>query len=843
MSHASAESYRILHLSDIHFGASFDESLWDYIRALVRREHPRLIVCTGDLVDHGGLFMLALARRQLEQLQSETAEPAVLRSVPGNHDCGPFGNVRMRPFSTNFRALFGPLPIDLPASTPSYLEYIARPWLVRCFLRLVLTWSLYAAKWSAAVRAVFGQGPSISQFPVTRDDDPAQVALVYLDSNHAMRLASGNVDVRELTRLKAKVLNMRDDEDRSFVPRIALVHHHPLPIPDSKITEGLTSFEPFLVLRNAGIVLKELNGCDVDLILHGHKHYSTFSRLGYSIDHSVEGEIAVLGAGSAGVTHSEAGRNSVNFVDLYPNGRMSYTAIYFGGGAGAPVTELFRNKRYVHDMDMHKRRIFRRGIERHGQWAMQISHEVAIDPRGVAVVQQEVEGLRFERDQPATVVPIYISVSMGRIPPATLRLSEKSLRLGHQWVGPPTTPKSTIECSIDLGLPLTAASPAVTFGYEYLSFNTYAITEWETVEASQRSSHPDVSSGRTPGLEFTGLVVRIPVRQLILRLKLPRYAQLPEPRVRVMRWSTYPNLPPDKDSRQFRESLDGHWLQDTDMTEHESGRVFRLGDDTWELRVDFPLVGHRYDLTWRVRDPAEDKSRQHQETLRRGVTQAFRALLLKLDAKPEHAQAARNWIAFTHHILSEEFRSESGSDAGLSLALFVYDEASKNLRLVLEHPPHSGRRKGFEIPLGEGVVGAAMKRRAVVSYIDPGLSGNLDDAAYLYDPDDGAETPPRWKYLVAFPVFGLPGSAAEFADEASLDSGWSPSATVGILTLASMAPDSGLVRLTAPEAAEPVPPKTEPSDEKTPEVLTYKTVWVMAQLIVFALKSVSDSAP
>ena len=55
----STRPYRVMHLSDLHFGATFDASLWDYIGALAARERPNLIAITGDLVDHGGLFMLA----------------------------------------------------------------------------------------------------------------------------------------------------------------------------------------------------------------------------------------------------------------------------------------------------------------------------------------------------------------------------------------------------------------------------------------------------------------------------------------------------------------------------------------------------------------------------------------------------------------------------------------------------------------------------------------------------------------------------------------------------------------------------------------------------------------
>lgn len=873
--------YRILHISDVHFGASFDASLWEYISALMEREQPNLVVCTGDIVDHGGLFMLGVARRQLEALVAGTQPPCELRCIPGNHDCGPWGNLNFPPFSTNFAALFGPEPMPVPGLVPTYVTYIGLPWILRWLARPVLTALLYGIKWCTALRRLLWGKKSLAYLPIMRKDDPPQVVLVYLDSNHTMHLATGNVDVRELTRLKSLVLNLRDEKGpRAFAPRIALVHHHPLPIPDSKITEGLTSFEPFLVLRNAGIVLRELNRCDVDLILHGHKHYSSFSRLGYSIDHRVEGEIAVLGAGSAGVTHSEQGRNSVNFIDLFKSGRLTYTSIFFGGGAGEPVTELFRNTRYVHGMEMHKMRVHRRAVERQGQWIARVCHEVTIDARGVAVVSHDVCGLTFERDLLVTALPVYIAVSMGRVPHVTLQLSEKSLRQGHTWVDRPPTPRRRIDCSINLGQPLASASPAADYGYEYVSFNTYAITEWETVRAYERDQRMDEGAGRSPGMECTGAIVRAPIQELVIRVLLPDYPTPPDPTVRVMRWSSYPDLPQDA-SRQFVEANGGSWIYDADVTEHESGRLTRVGENRWELRVQYPLVGHRYDIKWRVRDAVEAETESQSEILRRGIASSYRATLLGLDESPAHLAVVSEWVDSMRAVVSPEFAPVSGTANDLEVALFAYDDQKQELRLVVERQDKANpsRAAPFVVPLAEGVVGAALKRRAVVFYIDPSLSGKRNDAAYLYDDRPEEEwQEPKWKFVVAFPIFGLPDPLDAFVDGA-LDRSWSPATIVGVLTLASTAPDSGLVRLTHPLAGAPealaggVAKETAPAPRPTPAAvsattaetpqapavaaenpnegaaselkkedevkLTYNVVWAWAHLLLARLKTTS----
>ena len=123
---------------------------------------------------------------------------------------------------------------------------------------------------------------------------------------------------------------MSDSMSAALAPRIALMHHHALPTPYSDVREGLTSFEPFLVLRNAGTLLKELTRNDFNIVLHGHKHYSSFMRLGYTNQQDVEGELAVIAAGSTGVTHAEAGRNSINIIETHSNGYMLHVPVFYG---------------------------------------------------------------------------------------------------------------------------------------------------------------------------------------------------------------------------------------------------------------------------------------------------------------------------------------------------------------------------------------------------------------------------------------------------------------------------------------------------------------------------------
>ncbi len=71
---------RVLHLSDLHFGARDDTSIERGIRELVERVEPRLVIASGDLTHRGRREQHEHAARFLRGLELP------LLTVPGNHD-------------------------------------------------------------------------------------------------------------------------------------------------------------------------------------------------------------------------------------------------------------------------------------------------------------------------------------------------------------------------------------------------------------------------------------------------------------------------------------------------------------------------------------------------------------------------------------------------------------------------------------------------------------------------------------------------------------------------------------------------------------------------------------
>src|SRR3954465_798784 len=71
---------RVLHLSDLHYGAGNDDAIQRGAPVLIERFDPELVIASGDLSHRGREDQLARAARFLRSLG-----PPVL-AVPGNHD-------------------------------------------------------------------------------------------------------------------------------------------------------------------------------------------------------------------------------------------------------------------------------------------------------------------------------------------------------------------------------------------------------------------------------------------------------------------------------------------------------------------------------------------------------------------------------------------------------------------------------------------------------------------------------------------------------------------------------------------------------------------------------------
>jgi hypothetical protein len=273
---------RIAHLSDLHFSSLNQRSYcYSAIRTDLASQKPDVILITGDIADNLGGIDLRMSLWQAKEFLVSTfkaigCDPANrLFVVPGNHDY-------------RFKGLLG-----------------------------------FGSAYPDIFNEVFGQ------FYQTRYICELGIIVGCFDSNttnYNINFASGEVLMNEFDKFRNNLDTLKADlgEKYEIVTKIALLHHHPMPIwraeIQSGILGGIIDREEFLLLRNAGTFMKEMIKAGVRLIFHGHKHFRGLSKASFPAGSDLFKSIGIISAGSAGKrTDNEY---SYNIVDLFNDGHV-----------------------------------------------------------------------------------------------------------------------------------------------------------------------------------------------------------------------------------------------------------------------------------------------------------------------------------------------------------------------------------------------------------------------------------------------------------------------------------------------------------------------------------------
>jgi 3',5'-cyclic AMP phosphodiesterase CpdA len=291
----------IAHISDLHFTSMTDtarEDVWSALIVDLSQHKVDLLVATGDLIDSSGRdnyrekgVRQAFAKAKAFLLSLCEAggidDPSRgLYVVPGNHD------FRVKGILT-------------PESKIALLKK-AKQWF------LSPHYDLFNEYLGEFYRPVFL--PNLRCCLFTFDSNAVESGLV---------LATGRVDnnkIIEFTNL-CDLIHLAQPDVWSQCTKIALLHHHPMPIGATERESGRVEDESYLLLKNAGLFMSELVRRKVDLILHGHKHYPALSRATFPRPGEEPHTVSVVAAGSA----STKGRphTSYNLITIHNNGTIS----------------------------------------------------------------------------------------------------------------------------------------------------------------------------------------------------------------------------------------------------------------------------------------------------------------------------------------------------------------------------------------------------------------------------------------------------------------------------------------------------------------------------------------
>lgn len=341
----------IVHLTDLHFptdeaqprceiNQEILEKNWSVLAREIAKQQPDLICVTGDLVDNPfteairsdpkwlGRVLLKLklqidssdwedrlrttfgrVRKFLETvcIESNLDPSASLCVVPGNHDLRLQGLFSLQPFSRTSREVFGEV----------FGEYF-KP------LRSRLEFAVDSRSRAIICRVV--------GFDSNGEDLIANFA--------AGKLTYAEQKKFELFDLSAADKVARQTSDAEF--RIALVHHHPLPVAsaerllrdanDHRIGDVLGS-EQGMVFKHAGAFLYGARAKKVNLVLHGHQHHSQYTVIRNPLA-DTEHTMLVAGGGSIGELTDRCAKYNV-------------VRLHRSGGVELAEQRRFGNENYV----------------------------------------------------------------------------------------------------------------------------------------------------------------------------------------------------------------------------------------------------------------------------------------------------------------------------------------------------------------------------------------------------------------------------------------------------------------------------------------------------------------
>ncbi|HET9625231.1 MAG TPA: metallophosphoesterase [Kofleriaceae bacterium] len=292
LEHSTAD-VTLLHISDVHFGASHffsnlaintefsvpDEDRpsleTSIIQAMDARDfelRPDLVFLSGDITQTGATVefnqCLSLLRALRQHINGRVGEDTTRRIlvIPGNHDVN-WGIAKADP--ANRGMAFAP-----------YIQF------------------------ARDMGIEFQLGIPPERMFVVQDYRPAYPMVVAACNSNVLEGPDDHRGYIGDSQLEAIVVEMDRLDSQRETFRMVMFHHHLVPVPS--VEAGLD--EPGQTIRDAAHVKQKLLAANVRLVLHGHRHQPHIEHVGNGQD-----QMVILGAGSCGVIHAERGEQPLSF--------------------------------------------------------------------------------------------------------------------------------------------------------------------------------------------------------------------------------------------------------------------------------------------------------------------------------------------------------------------------------------------------------------------------------------------------------------------------------------------------------------------------------------------------
>jgi 3',5'-cyclic AMP phosphodiesterase CpdA len=417
-------SIRIVHISDIHYDER-DTRVQEKFRNAIQALKPDFLVCTGDLVSQPLPKNVAAGREWLEALARDCGvKTEKLLIIPGNHDYGFWGS-----FGISF-----------------------------------LTGKPFKSAFKAKVHT------KVSVFPDER------IIFIHIDSNPTfLDLARGHVSSRTIRKL-IRELNAVQASIRENSTKIALIHHHCLPVYNEKTKDR------YLLLKNSSAVIEFFADYHINLVLHGHKHRATRSLLSIGGVDVANRVIEVLAAGTAMKRNDFEDRgHNFNLISIDSSGFRSVTQ-YFSKPVGADFDSVGTSYGFSRE---HFEQLYEEKRSKQHYSVERLHWDLKLTPEGDRFNEMAYSG--FKPAQAVLNPPVYrppaYTVETGSIPGC--RLDSKRSSPGVQLQEDPRSDPKRLDFEISFVDPPKRDQP-VNFVIQSWDLNASALTEEEFA-----IKHPD----------------------------------------------------------------------------------------------------------------------------------------------------------------------------------------------------------------------------------------------------------------------------------------------------------------------------------------------------------------
>lgn len=799
---------KLAHISDIHFGETFDVDVWTRVRSEIKTFRPALIVASGDFSDHPDPLLLLAAKCELVDLCAECGPDTQFFVVPGNHDVLDSGNI-WRPGGTWWfeRVMFrnlNDLRNGLESSLGFKLGLNADTWHWAKFPR----WKRLRPKnwiWLNVQRGKCDSRLQSCEYHRAGKRWPTQnlhneTLIACFNSNSSLgrffAFATGDVGAGQITRLgthssvSCPNCGAATANVDSVMLRVAVLHHHALPIAVPTLSlegqAGEATLEPFLVLRNAGDLVHELQRQKFDIILHGHKHRPQFARVELHASDPNSYPLLVLAAGSTAKSDELAPYNTLRLITTAQNGCLSVETYEQGNPA--------ETRRYLEPVPIFKTRALVRAMDRTGMMAEEYRNDIAIDGVGHLRSVKTTINLRIVGDN-VTLEGIPIRAAI----PSHDRLVDPQIEEPYREVGKLSWRQHHALKSeenpegryywLAFNDPLSARSEPLTFAVAEAAANSIAMTCWEIDERRRKAEedHKKAATDRTTEIaesppydeslesrpepyEEAGTYVSYPIEKLVLNLYLPSELDGITPEVLCQRHPDYPLYPLAYKPGVIVGFRQGAFPLDDALMEEESKHLrYDATERCWTLEIDRPIAGYVYSLRWKVPNPLSEWATTQE-------TRSYQKMLLGVaggaTTSAAYAECNEIFIEMARELM-KRFSSTVNPHEQLSAFLMVYDEDSVCLRPVFKCLSTGSLPEGsYEVPLGGGVAGAAFLQRRILTWNNDPKSQSLIKAV--------PASPLGPKHVLALPIYH---QQKNLSGELRLDT--RPGATIGVVTLGS----------------------------------------------------------